>query len=173
MTSGPECPSCAPARPLCACRSTPSTPNSPTERSTSSSPTTSKTSLPASVTRPLPRRSPSANESCGSLSRMSLSGPTRSPSATPSRSVTAQPARPEAAPTPTRRAKRDLIANCVGGVLSPLLANIALTTLDDHFIRRWDQAMGTANLRAQRRGQGEATYRLIRYADDLVVVVKG
>src|SRR5215211_3046048 len=119
MTSGPECPSCAPARPLCACRSTPSTPNSPTERSTSSSPTTSKTSLPASVIRPLPRRSPSANESCGSLSRMSLSGPTRSPSATPSRSVTAQPARPEAAPTPTRRAKRDLIANCVGGVRMP------------------------------------------------------
>ena len=42
-----------------------------------------------------------------------------------------------------------------GGILSPLLANIALSTLDDHFIRRWDQTMGTANLRAQRRYHGE------------------
>ena len=60
-----------------------------------------------------------------------------------------------------------------GGILSPLLANIALSTLDDHFIRRWDETMGTANLRAQRRYHGEPTYRLIRYADDFVVVVKG
>lgn len=60
-----------------------------------------------------------------------------------------------------------------GGILSPLLANIALSTLDDHFDRQWDQAMGTANLRVQRRRRGEATYRLIRYADDFVVVVKG
>ena len=60
-----------------------------------------------------------------------------------------------------------------GGILSPLLANIALSVLDDHFAQRWDQAMGTANLRAQRRYHGEATYRLIRYADDFVVVVKG
>jgi len=60
-----------------------------------------------------------------------------------------------------------------GGILSPLLANIALSTLDDHFAQRWHQAMGTANQRAQRRYHGEATYRLIRYADDFVVVVKG
>ena len=53
-----------------------------------------------------------------------------------------------------------------GGILSPLLANIALSTLDDHFAQQWDQAMGTANQRAQRRYHGEATYRLIRYADD-------
>jgi RNA-directed DNA polymerase len=33
--------------------------------------------------------------------------------------------------------------------------------------------MGTANLRAQRRYHGEPTYRLVRYADDFVVVVKG
>src|SRR5215213_4723686 len=175
MTSGPECPSCAPARPLCACRSTPSTPNSPTERSTSSSPTTSKTSLPASVTRPLPRRSPSANESCGSLSRMSLSGPTRSPSATPSRSVTAQPARPEAAPTPTRRAKRDLIANCVGGVLSPLLANIALEVLDEHFARLWRPggAMSTSMRRQTRRKKALPNWRIARYTDDFVILVHG
>jgi RNA-directed DNA polymerase len=60
-----------------------------------------------------------------------------------------------------------------GGILSPLLANIALSILDDHFAGQWNQTMGTANLRAQRRYHGEATYRLIRYADDFVVVVKG
>jgi hypothetical protein len=37
------------------------------------------------------------------------------------------------APKPTRRAKYGLIANCVGGVLSPLLANVALSVLDEHF----------------------------------------
>src|SRR5215212_3727221 len=60
-----------------------------------------------------------------------------------------------------------------GGILSPLLANIALSALDDHFAQQWRQAMGTANLRAQRRYHGEPTYRLIRYADDFVVVLKG
>jgi RNA-directed DNA polymerase len=60
-----------------------------------------------------------------------------------------------------------------GGILSPLLANIALSALDDHFAQRWNQTMGTANLRAQRRYHGEPTYRLVRYADDFVVVVKG
>lgn len=60
-----------------------------------------------------------------------------------------------------------------GGILSPLLANIALSTLDDHFARRWQQEMATVPQRAKRRRHGEATYRLIRYADDFVVVVAG
>ena len=30
-----------------------------------------------------------------------------------------------------------------GGILSPLLANIALSALDDHFDRQWHQEMGT------------------------------
>ena len=60
-----------------------------------------------------------------------------------------------------------------GGILSPLLANIALSTLDDHFIRQWNETMGTPSMRARRRQRGEPTYRLIRYADDFVVVIKG
>ena len=60
-----------------------------------------------------------------------------------------------------------------GGILSPFLANIALAVLDDEFARRWTQEMGTANQRNRRRYHGEATYRLIRYADDFVIVVKG
>ncbi len=60
-----------------------------------------------------------------------------------------------------------------GGILSPLLANIALSVLDDEFARRWTQEMGTAYQRSRRRYHGLATYRLIRYADDFVIVVKG
>ena len=57
-------------------------------------------------------------------------------------------------------------------LLSPLLANIALSMLDEHFTAAW-AAMGDSNARHRRRRQGEATYRLIRYADDFVIVVHG
>jgi RNA-directed DNA polymerase len=59
-----------------------------------------------------------------------------------------------------------------GGILSPLLANIALSTLDDHFDDAW-QAMGSSSQRSTRRRNGLATYRLVRYADDFVVLVSG
>ena len=56
-----------------------------------------------------------------------------------------------------------------GGILSPLLANIALSVLDEHFARRHrDQRRMT---RRQRRG--EPSFRLIRYADDWVALVRG
>jgi RNA-directed DNA polymerase len=59
-----------------------------------------------------------------------------------------------------------------GGILSPLLANIALSVLDDHFEARWNShANDTARMRYRRRGG--ATYRLVRYADDFVVMVFG
>src|SRR5207244_12506041 len=35
-----------------------------------------------------------------------------------------------------------------GGILSPLLADIALSALDDHFARQWHQEMGTSRQRA-------------------------
>src|SRR5664280_89779 len=59
-----------------------------------------------------------------------------------------------------------------GGILSPLLANIALSVLDEHFIQKWE-ALGPAWTRAKRRRQGVPTYRLVRYADDFVVMVGG
>jgi RNA-directed DNA polymerase len=59
-----------------------------------------------------------------------------------------------------------------GGILSPLLSNIALSVLDEHFAKAW-QAMGTASQRHARRKRGEATWRLVRYADDFVVMVAG
>jgi RNA-directed DNA polymerase len=59
-----------------------------------------------------------------------------------------------------------------GGILSPLLANIALSALDEHFTAAW-ATMGNAGARHRRRARGLATYRLVRYADDFVVMVHG
>jgi RNA-directed DNA polymerase len=59
-----------------------------------------------------------------------------------------------------------------GGILSPLLANVALSVLDEHFAEAW-QAAGTSYQRFKRRQQGFATYHLVRYADDFVVLVAG
>ena len=50
-----------------------------------------------------------------------------------------------------------------GGILSPLLANIALSVLDDHFAEAWERDMATRTQRATRRNHGNATYRLIRH----------
>ncbi len=59
-----------------------------------------------------------------------------------------------------------------GGILSPCLANIALSVLDEHFTRKWE-ALGPAWTRAKRRKAGVPAYRLVRYADDFVVMVGG
>jgi RNA-directed DNA polymerase len=60
-----------------------------------------------------------------------------------------------------------------GGILSPLLANIALSVLDEHFAEAWQQTMGTNAQRRTRKARGLARYRLVRYADDFVVMVAG
>jgi RNA-directed DNA polymerase len=59
-----------------------------------------------------------------------------------------------------------------GGILSPLLANIALTVLDAHFVAKWD-AHTTPYQREAHRKRGGATYRIVRYADDFVIMVAG
>jgi RNA-directed DNA polymerase len=60
-----------------------------------------------------------------------------------------------------------------GGILSPLLCNIALSALDDHFDRQWHQEMGTQSQRQKRKRNGKGNWKLIRYADDLVLMVSG
>ncbi|MFI9848693.1 group II intron reverse transcriptase/maturase [Nonomuraea sp. NPDC051941] len=60
-----------------------------------------------------------------------------------------------------------------GGILSPLLANIALSALDEHFDQLWQQEMGTDGQRRQRRKKGLGNWRLIRYCDDFVIMVFG
>lgn len=59
-----------------------------------------------------------------------------------------------------------------GGILSPLLANIALSVLDEHMTAKWE-ASGTDWQRKALRKRGGATYRIVRYADDFVVLVAG
>jgi len=60
-----------------------------------------------------------------------------------------------------------------GGIISPLLANIYLSVLDRDFARSWDTDMSPPWRRQQRRRKGLPNYRLIRYADDFVVLVHG
>jgi RNA-directed DNA polymerase len=60
-----------------------------------------------------------------------------------------------------------------GGILSPLLANIALTALDDHFERQRREEMGTDQQRAKRKRSGLGNWKIVRYADDFVVMVSG
>jgi RNA-directed DNA polymerase len=60
-----------------------------------------------------------------------------------------------------------------GAILSPLLANIALSVLDDSFAAAWVQMGQDSAARQQRRLKGQPTYRLIRYADDFVALVAG
>jgi RNA-directed DNA polymerase len=60
-----------------------------------------------------------------------------------------------------------------GGPLSPLLANIALSALDEHFDRQWRQEMNTPYRRRKRVRNGLGNWRLIRYCDDFVVMVFG
>jgi RNA-directed DNA polymerase len=60
-----------------------------------------------------------------------------------------------------------------GGILSPLLANIALSVLDDHVAETYEAGSRYHSARKRRRLRGLANYRLVRYADDFVVLVAG
>jgi len=62
-----------------------------------------------------------------------------------------------------------------GGILSPLLANIALSALDEHVHGPWMPGgiMSTPRRRARRRAKGLPNWRIVRYADDFVVLVHG
>ena len=59
-----------------------------------------------------------------------------------------------------------------GGILSPLLANIALSVLDEHFHAKWE-ALGPEWTRAKHRRAGGPVMKLVRYADDFVIMVHG
>ena len=62
-----------------------------------------------------------------------------------------------------------------GGILSPLLANIALSVLDEYLHASWKPGgqMSTTGRRRYRRQRGLPNWRLVRYADDFVVLVTG
>jgi RNA-directed DNA polymerase len=62
-----------------------------------------------------------------------------------------------------------------GGILSPLLANIALGVLDEQVHAGWHHGgpMSTSMRRQTRRKKGLPNWRIVRYADDFVVLVHG
>lgn len=62
-----------------------------------------------------------------------------------------------------------------GGILSPLLANIALSVLDEHLHAPWQPggSMSTAYQRRSKRRKDLPNWRLVRYADDFVVLTDG
>lgn len=69
----------------------------------------------------------------------------------------------------------ELTGTSQGGVLSPLLATIALSVLDEHLHGPWEPGgtMATEGKRAYRRRKGQPTWRVVRVADDFVVLVHG
>ena len=62
-----------------------------------------------------------------------------------------------------------------GGILSPLIFNIALTALDGHVMAPWKEggAMSASYKREARRRKGLPNWRIVRYADDFAVLVHG
>ena len=64
-----------------------------------------------------------------------------------------------------------------GGVLSPLLANVYLTSLDERY-GRWtsrprERLQNAADRRHYDRKRGRPTFQIVRYADDFVILVTG
>ncbi len=60
-----------------------------------------------------------------------------------------------------------------GGILSPLLSNVALSVLDEHIAQAPGGPRSSTVERASRRRQGRPNYRLVRYADDWCLMIKG
>src|SRR5215831_21067881 len=54
-----------------------------------------------------------------------------------------------------------------GGILSPLIFNVAMSALDERLHRPWKPggAMATSKQRARRRAQSLPNWRTVRYAD--------
>jgi RNA-directed DNA polymerase len=62
-----------------------------------------------------------------------------------------------------------------GGILSPLIFNIALSALDEHVMEPWKPSgpMSTHGKRDYRHRKSRPTWRIVRYADDFVILVHG
>lgn len=62
-----------------------------------------------------------------------------------------------------------------GGIISPLLANIALSVLDEAIMAPWAEggAQSTQWARRHRVRHGLGNWRIVRYADDFVIMTNG
>ncbi|MCA1709117.1 MAG: group II intron reverse transcriptase/maturase [Actinobacteria bacterium] len=75
--------------------------------------------------------------------------------------------------TETGRLQRTVTGTPQGGIASPLLANIALSALDRQYEADWQEMSRYDGRRQHLQRTGHPTYRLVRYADDLLLLVKG
>jgi RNA-directed DNA polymerase len=75
--------------------------------------------------------------------------------------------------TETGRLQRTITGTPQGGIASPLLANIALSALDRQYQADWQEMSRHQGRRQYLQRKGHPTYRLVRYADDLVLLVHG
>src|SRR4029453_15169289 len=162
MSCAPGYRTCEPGRRTSAGNSTLSMRRPPISTPTSNSPTTWKDSSPGSIPTPPPPRCRTASGSCGCSSRTSSSTPKRSPSPIASQHV---PAPAGTTPNPTRRVTMAPVIHCVGGVISPVLMNVALHGLE--------QSAGARYFADDRKDAGNSvpgTPVVVRYADDLVAL---
>ena len=62
-----------------------------------------------------------------------------------------------------------------GGILSPLIFNVAMPALDEHLHAPWKPGgvMATRSKRGWRQAKGQPNWRIVRYCDDFVVLVHG
>ena len=60
-----------------------------------------------------------------------------------------------------------------GGILSPLLANVALSVLDEFIVQQPGGPASSNAQRARRQRHGQPNFRLIRYADDWCLMIRG
>lgn len=60
-----------------------------------------------------------------------------------------------------------------GSILSPLLSNVALSVLDEYIARQPGGPSSTHRQRITRREKGLPNFRLVRYADDWCLMVRG
>ncbi|MFC3898471.1 group II intron reverse transcriptase/maturase [Lentzea rhizosphaerae] len=60
-----------------------------------------------------------------------------------------------------------------GSILSPLLSNVALSVLDEHIARSPGGPATNKVERAKRQRHGQPNFRLVRYADDWCLVIRG
>src|SRR5690349_3500492 len=136
---------------------------------------TSKASSPGSAAAPPPPPSKNARKCSGCSSRTSSSDRRRSPSGTAYQSAETAPPAASTPPKPTRRVTMRRVIHCVGGVMSPLIFNVAMSVLDEHLHRPWKPGgtMAAHYQRVRRRAKGLPNWRACRYADDFVVLVDG
>ena len=73
----------------------------------------------------------------------------------------------------TGRLERTVTGTPQGGIASPLLANIALSALDRQYRADWQDMIRYDGRRQFLQRTGRVTYRMVRYADDLVLLARG